>query len=367
MSTENVKKKQTVSSENMMAKIANALDAKDGQIDRKISKKEYNIFAEYAGLKPTDKESVDISYAIDELNKLVDQNPAKIVNYARDYLGIKTKLHREEEPLPQAAPNEKPSLSDTLWDNFVDTTLGTVNPALGIASKMRRLTKPIINHAVGKYMDSHSIPEIQEAIRTCADTCSSALPLASKLLHISVTASETTVGNHGEYRVHSPQQSRTRLSQLGMHENDTNAYGDTIDHFTSDKMSLKTVEFSKTSQASKVISNSELVKLAVEAWEQDGCPQKKYYSGCMNNKTDELLGINSCCITVTNKKDNGSSITYTGYVEDVYDYAEDYSNKKVYSSDTVDMLNSAAYKAQQKGAIKPYRVLIPFTTTVDKK
>lgn len=335
------------------------------RLTKKSAKKEYNIFAEYTGLKKTDKFFVSLDDAIAGLDQLVKQNPAKIVNYARNYLDIKTKLHREEEPLPQTEKAEQSS-GDTMWDYFIDATLGAVNPALGIASKMRRLTKPIINYSVDKYMKAHSIPEVQEAIRICADSCSEALPLASKLLHISVTASETTVGNHGEYRVHSPQQSRKRLEQLGMHENDLTAYGDKIDHLTSDKMKLKTVEFSKTSQVSKVVSNSEIVKLAVEVWEQDGRPQKKYYTGSMSDKNDELLGINSCCITVTNKTDNGKTLTYTGYVEDVYDYAENYSNRKLYASDMTDMLNSAGYKAQQKGAIKPYRVLIPFTVTVSK-
>ena len=367
MSTDNVKSRKVVPPEKMMAKIANALDAKDGNPDQQISKKEYNIFAAYTGIKPTDKDFVSVNDAIAELNKLVDQNPAKIVNYARDYLGINTSLHRDEEPAPQTNTKRKPTAGNIMCDAFTDSILSAINPAFGIAYKMKNLTKPIVYNIVEKYIANSSTADVQDVIRMCADVCSGKLPLASKLLHISVTPSETTVGNHGSYKVYSPQQSISRLSQLGMHPNDTNAYGDPVDHFTKDKMNLKTVEFSVSSQESKIISSSGLVKLAIDAWEQDGRPQKKYYSGCMNDKTDEMLGINSCCITVTNVKDNGKSLTYTRYVEDVYDYAETYSNDTSYSSESVDMLNHGAYQAQQKGAIKPYRVLIPFTVVVNKK
>ena len=80
---------------------------------------------------------------------------------------------------------------------------------------------------------------------------------------------------------------------------------------------------------------------------------------------DCLLGINSCLITVTGIKDNGKTKTYTGYVEDVYDFGESYKPEKVTTkTEIIDSVVHAAYVAQREKALTPYRILIPFEVTM---
>lgn len=133
-------------------------------------------------------------------------------------------------------------------------------------------------------------------------------------------------------------------------------------------MKLKTVVFNLNSKVSKIISKTEALKSMANLWEEKNRPKKKHFSGKLNETTDYLIGINSCLATIVSVEDTDSTFTYSGYVEDVYDFAEHYkANDNSLKSKIIDKMNYVAYLSQEKGALEPYRVLIPFKVELPKK
>ena len=361
--------KQTFSENEITARIAGYLDKKDGNPDNKISKEEWNLFAEYSGLDPTDKDFVTLEEAQVGLDTLVVNNPEKIVNYSREHLGRNIKLHKDETTAltPKKTTPTAQKGEEAFLENLSDSLLSKANPAVKMVYKVGKYSKTFSDKAVAYLIRHSDVETIQSCIQTAADVSSPLFPVASQLLHISATPSELRLGKHDDYTVLSPKQTKARLGTIGMHENDTNAYGKINEHLTSDQMTLKTVEFNSKSDVSQTISDSLIVKAAINTWEADGRPMKKYYGGTMNNTGDELMAINSCLISVTGVEEKGNQMIYRGYVEDVYDFGESYTKGNNIKSKVIDSINRAAFAAQEVGAIKKYRVLIPFSVTVSKK
>lgn len=368
MSTPSTNKKQYSPSE-MSARFAGYLDKKDGKTDNQISQEDWNCFAEYTGLDPTEQTFVTTEDAMAGIDSLIVSNPEKLVNYSRDYLGRNITMHQDESAQVTPAPkknNDGNTGATVMKDSLITSALNTMAPGSGVLYPLVKHSKKITDFSIEKFIQISSVDTIQTCVQTASDMTSYVLPMASELLHISATPSELTVGRHSGYSVLSPSQSKTKLAALGMHENDTNVYGRPNEHLTSEQMKLKTVVFDSSSDMSKGIGQTALIRAAIQCWEADGRPAKKYYGGTMNETSDCLMAINSCLITVNDVKENGSTLTYSGYVEDVYDFADSYKKQDSIKDKVVDTINKAAYHAQEKGAIQKYRVLVPFTVTLSK-
>ena len=357
-------------SREMPAIIANLLDLKDGVPDNKISKQEWNIFADYAGLEGTNEDFVSVEDAMVGVDVLLKNNPEKIVNYSREYLGQKYKIHREEDLVLNAKNQEREQKIyknlNTAMNAFIAGMI-IIKPTLGISLALAKNSKTISDAVIKRYINNSSEEDVRKTIKSLTEATSDYFPVSAELFNISVTPSDLKQGKHQDYTVLSPEQSEEKLAQIGMHANDMNEYGDPVAHFTSDKMDLKTVVFDKKSKVTEMVNKSSLIDVAIKYWEAEGSPKKKYYSGAMNDKMDELMSLNSCLVTITSVQETDKGKTYSGYVEDVYDFEENYEPES-YSpkSKAVDSINKIGYYAQEKGALTNYRILIPFTKTVQK-
>ena len=362
MTTNNVNN-NAYSREELAQKLLGLLDAKDGRVDKQIARDEWNLFADYAGLSPTDKKFVTLGEATAGLDVLMCNNPAKAVNYARSYFGeemlLKPRKRKNTTSKKKAAaPTPTPPQPVSAFDKVVNKFKSGKDKAV---NTLKYGTDKVIE----KTIMTADTETVQDYIRTVADSAYSTYPMAARLLRLSVTPSEMTPGKHDDYTVLTRYQGKNTLAQIGMHENDTNVFGRPNEHLTSSQMQLKTAVFNKSSEVSETVSRTDLVREAIEVWVAEGKPNKKYYGGKLRENMDCLLGINSCLVTLTGIKDNGNSKTYTGYVEDVYDFAEGYEPDVVTTrTKVIDSLTHAAYVAQEKGALKPYRVLIPFEVTI---
>lgn len=353
-------------SSELSSKFLSLLDAKDGVKDNKIAKDEWNLFAEYSGLDNTDKKFVSVEDAVAGLDVLVSNNPEKIVNYSRTYLGEAMLLKRKRNSVTSKRRtntsviyNEKIKAGDEL------RSLLHINKKLDEKTNYRQNT--FSNWAVKKIVENSDNESIRKYIRQASDLVSDMYPLASQLLKISVTPKDMRTGKYGEYEVLNQAESEKFLAKLGMYKDDTNAYGKINEHLTSKQMKLKTVIFSKKSKAAEIISKTNLMKSAANFWEYKGKPNKKYYGALLKETDDCLLGINSCLVTLTKVEDKGDKLRYTGYVEDVYDFSEHYTKgEDNIKSKVIDTINYGAYLAQEKGALQPYRVLIPFEVELPK-
>lgn len=354
--------------ESMARRIAGYLDAKDGTPDDKISKEEWNLFADYSGIEGTELDFVKVDDAVANIDTLMTKNPEKVVNYTRKYLGKKIKVHVDTPENVDNILSKDESAEKQFLAMFTLNIVNTINPIAGAVYSLARNSKKISDGLLSYYIKYADSSNIQKGIRLAAKISSEDFPLASKLLRMSVTPSEMSPGAHGDYYVLNKNQGKEKLAGLGMHEGDVTIVGNDNDHLTTSKMQLNTAVFNNKSEASKVINESSIVKQTAKLWYAEGKPKKKYYSGVLNETSDLLLGINSCLISVVNSVDNGQSVTFSGYVEDIYDFSKNYSQtNSTIKTDIIDTINRAAYNAQEKGAIKPYRVLIPFEVTLPKK
>ena len=363
MTSEDIKA-TAYSREEIAQRLLSFLDAKDGSPDNKISKAEWNLFADYAGLKPTDKDFVRTEDVTAGLDTLMSNNPAKAINYARSYFGETMLLKHNAAPKRKTTTAKKKTveLPKSSFDKFVDGAKSF------FSTKVRRVrdgAKSYADNKLEKFIVNSSKEEVQAYIRKLADMTDDKYPVAAKLLRMSVTDEEMSLGRHSDYVVLNASQGKKALAIIGMHEDDINPYGHFNEHLTADQMKWKTAVFNKNSEAAKMVNRTAFLKEKIREWISEGRPNKKYYGGALKENMDCLLGINSCLITVTGVKDNGSTKTYTGYLEDVYDFGESYKPDNITTkTEIIDSVTHVAHIAQRERALVPYRILIPFEVTM---
>ena len=361
---------------------AKNLDREDGKLDGKIDKSIWNPFASKFQIKQTNKAFVTVDEAIGDLLEIVDNVSDELTNEANHRFGH-TPVRggggiKEAPKRPQKQTKPKTAGTGLLkWGgkilaaltNNMNTSSGTLGPVYSpVTYTIRQSSANKLGHLLDdpdKFVSQNSNASVQEALRRGAGMSESFTPLASKLLRLSVTPSEMTVGRHSGYTVLNLQQSKTKLGQLYMREGDINAYGYRINHLTSEKMKYNTVVFDAKSKEAQIVSKESDLREAVKWWIKNGAYKVQYLGGILNDKKDTQLSINQCIFAGMSCKDNGNSYTVSGYIEDVYDFDENECGYGGYTGTTED-LNHIGALAQKKGALKPYRILIPFTLNIPK-
>lgn len=336
---------------------AGKLDEKDGKADGKISAEEWNVFADYCGLDSVQSD-IELDDAISQISVLADNNTEKIVNYT----GMDGKKHpvtisKEEK----AEPEEKEETG--FWGSikkFCESVADTIKEAFDkFVRKMGKLDDAVIDEII----DAAGNEKTTDAIDYCTEQAKDILPLSSRLLDFSAHPEKLEIGVHDGYKVLSAEESEELLSGMGMHRGDVSIIGNEYPNLSDKAMEYDTVIFDETSSEHDIISKSPAIYNRILDWIEEGQPRKKYYNATLNGDLDRKLSVNTCSFVDFKLKDNGDSYTVTGYVEDVYDFAETYSG---YGNYMIDRINHAAYKCQQNGILHPYRLLIPFTVNIKK-
>jgi len=358
--------------------------------DGKISQSVYNHFAEKAGVKKTDEKYVSTELMHEILKIFGEEAPEIIINYLITYYDyppekIEKAVQDFIQQLKQSNPAKRSGHLRIPKDQVLAEDKTSLLKMLGYCSNG---TAPIIPGMYGQvgydneksrqdinvgqllrkpddFISKNNVATIQETIRSMGDGARLIFPLSSRLLKLSVTPSEMTVGRHKGYTVLSPEQSRQKLDSLGMRENDRTPFMSHVPHLTSDKMGYKTVLFDKNSDESKAMKNDTDLIQHVTEWLNHHKLKNKYYTGVLDDKLDSKLAINQCMYTGMRYTENANSYTVTGYLEDVYDFCEKNDGYGNYGG-AAGELNHIGVLAQKKGAIQPYRVLIPFEVTIPK-
>lgn len=358
--------------------------------DGKISASVYNHFAETIGIKKTNEKYVSSEFLLEVFKILGDEAPEIIINYMIRYLDyppekIENAVKEYVNKLKQSNSVQKPKQTKTSRRQVEAEDKTSLLKTLGFFSKgsapimpgmyapveydnersKRDRNQGLLLTKPDEFISNNSIATVQETVRGLAESARLFYPLSSRLLRLSVTPSEMTVGKHNGYRVLSPEESRQKLEIMGMRENDRTWFMGYSPHLTSDKMGYKTVVFDENSKESKSIKNDTDLIEHVTLWLEHRRLKNKYYTGVVNDELDYKLAINQCMYAGMRYIDNGNSYTVTGFVEDIYDFSEKNDGYSSYGGTTGE-LNHIGFLSQKKGAIQPYRVLIPFTVTIPK-
>ncbi len=324
--------------------------------DGKIAKKYWNNFADSAGIpKLRDNELfITIEDATKKLQELKDTNP-NLFYYLPKKMGIADiSAHNDSiENTVYARPRGKGSTFIDKSKNFISTTFQKT--AWG-------LIKMHVGGEGAKLMDNpddyvatneDAVKNVRKAIKKMASKAS-VYPLSKRLLELSVTP-ESTYLRHKYYN-----KENKKLIYSVLDDTQTRKIFKERQIRKVNKNPIKTILFESDTEESNIVSNDPKVKEVAGLWLKDKDP-KRYFAGGLNNSRDTAWAINKCYFTGMKYTDNGDSITVTGYIEDIYNFEE-----KKYNDTVTEKLNHLAVKAQEIGAIEPYRVVIPFSVTIPK-
>lgn len=216
--------------------------------------------------------------------------------------------------------------------------------------------------------DTPEMRQKQAAVRTAATAASKAgYSVSGEMMRISLTPDALTIGSHAKdgYSVVSPDAAQSRLEALGLKEGDNG-------HMDEESMRLKMVEFKPGSAVSKGLSSSSVVQNAVQNWYNQGAKasgpiaintfdKKNWHSA---DDADSAFGVGYSYIVGLH--DNGDG-TVSGYVEDVYDFSQQYNSNSGGGIDKVTgkMLEQVC-ELQDVGKVQNYRTLTPITIRVSK-
>ena len=217
---------------------------------------------------------------------------------------------------------------------------------------------------LGKLLEGNNSPDLavkQEAFLQGAKyAINKGYVIGGQMLKISLDDEALTFGYHsdGEYTVISPDEGVSKLADLGM------PYG--TKHNIPKNARLKAVVFDKNSKVSKGASNSRFVTDAVRKWVAEGAEFKEpitlnTFDTSQWQCADDIdlgLGLGNCCL-VGLEYDGKNYVT--GYIEDVYDYDEDYGGTKM---PVVDMGVGVACELQDGYRLRRYRSLTPIKVYV---
>lgn len=183
--------------------------------------------------------------------------------------------------------------------------------------------------------------------------------IGGQMLRISLDDEALTFGYHsdGEYTVIPPEDGVSKLEELGM------PFG--TKHNIPQNARLKAVVFDENSKVAKGASNSRFVIDAIKKWVDKGAVFTKpitlnTFDTTKWKNADDMdlgLGLGNCCLI--GLKYDGNYVT--GYIEDVYDYDEDYGGTKL---PIVDMGVGVACELQDGYRLKKYRSLTPIKVYV---
>ncbi len=223
-------------------------------------------------------------------------------------------------------------------------------------------TAPLING------DTPEMRQKQTAVRSAAAAASrTGYSVSGEMMRISLTPEALKVGDHSKdgYSVVSPDAAQKKMAAFGLKEGDNG-------HMDEESMRLKMVEFKPGSAVSKGLSCSSVVQNAVQNWYNQGAKasgpiaintfdKKNWHSA---DDADSAFGVGYSYIVGLH--DNGDG-TVSGYVEDVYDFSQQYNSNSGGGIDKVTgkMLEQVC-ELQDVGKVQNYRTLTPITIRVSK-
>lgn len=214
--------------------------------------------------------------------------------------------------------------------------------------------------------DTPEMREKQAAIRKAATSVSNAgYSVSGEMMRISLIPDALKIGNHSNegYNVVSPDVAQKRLAALGLKEGDNG-------HMDEASMRMKMIEFKPDSDVAKGLSNSGVIKEAIQNWyNQGGSGTEPIAINTFDKKNwqtaddaDTAFGVGYSYLVGLH--DNGDG-TVSGYVEDVYDFSPKYNGD---SGGIVDKLTgemlSHVCELQDAGKVQNYRTLTPITIRV---
>ena len=192
------------------------------------------------------------------------------------------------------------------------------------------------------------------------------MPLAGELLDLSLVSDEqraARVEADGGKELN-PEQAREMLATLNMHEGDSG-------HTTPEQMQLQTLVFGKDSAIAKAVNDNKVLQNKVSDWAKNGAKENEHiaFNTANSGSFDLRMGLGFARIVGLHKTEDGFA---EGYVEDVYDFAENYSKGdkeesnflKRIKSKAVQTVNNIAVDVQDNGELQPYRCLIPIKVDV---
>ena len=336
--------------------------------DNKITAENWQAFATLAGIPvlPKNQASITVKNAAAKIKEIQQYNNGVLLSSAMKDMGLSKSTAQIAKEYGNeiaygsnsAVPENKQEKNKMSW--YQKAMFSTVSFFIGGEGE-----KLLDNPDSYTSEDAHTTTEIRNAIMELAKK-SSFLPLSQRLLNLSVDNSKMLLrhayytkdensNRQKIYTVLDANMAKRKSTEIKMPLYTTEEYANTH---------LKTVLFGENSKESTIVSNDSGIIDAVNKWFKNGKKQDGVETAILNSTRDTHYSIHKCYVGGMNATDNGESYTVTGYIQDIYDFAQNSGNE--YSSST-EKLNYMAYKAQERGAITPYRVLIPFSVTIPKK